>query len=671
MSFLEDLSDSLDDYSGLMMLGGLVQRQGVINEQRRGAVAAEELLKLQRQQARAAERREEEALQLMRAERQERARVLRDEQKRRETTELARRECRYLVAYTAKVIGEGSDDDRLIGGTAAILCEMVDNRLAVADLELSELQKHHDNQRKISPRAINEACAALNELSQLLERVATRFEDWLTQRKRLRDYFYQTHPHPLWVAYCVPEDGYLHQWLPRKTSRRQVPDEICSQYGSLRIPPAVAEGLVPGVRDLLIRMKPKLTHVLENDPEDAAETIFKQSNGLLCGDIDRKDDSIDHASAGLARSAGPSQLVLSRPPRVNHFKVGRQVLLFLNLAEDVDDGQIVLGGSALDQVRGAYRRFMGACERADNSWDRSLDAALELDAIRDGDLTKAVRSALSASVHRANNQQAEVRRSFEQIAAGNVAQAKKMADYLEHEGDHDTASRLTRAIQQARSPLDSMVRLVSPVMKEFKRLNTPLRRAWGPGFGKVYEELEKRLRELNVVVRQSTYSPTSELAAEVDRIIARVTPACELAGLCLTWKTPRVTLADFIAQSKPRNITPASVYINALCAIAAADGEFDAAEQTAVAERLAASPINVTPAAIQNVINYWCDRARGGAVLTMIAQSIVDTVALTKHPVLVKSLMADLMTIAKADGDASYSEGLVYKGIAKQMGFAE
>ena len=77
--------------------------------------------------------------------------------------------------------------------------------------------------------------------------------------------------------------------------------------------------------------------------------------------------------------------------------------------------------------------------------------------------------------------------------------------------------------------------------------------------------------------------------------------------------------------------------------------------------------VRVSLTSAKNVIQHWCDQARSNSLSVLIAQSIVDTSGLADHPEIAKALLPDLYSVAKADGVASQSEGIVYNAIKDQI----
>ena len=124
---------------------------------------------------------------------------------------------------------------------------------------------------------------------------------------------------------------------------------------------------------------------------------------------------------------------------------------------------------------------------------------------------------------------------------------------------------------------------------------------------------------------------------------------------------------ELVAGLQPKCTHLGSIYINALCAISAADGNFCIAEQREIEKRVAKAPIELSAASVKNVIAGWCDRARQGSVIGMIAQSIVDTQNMRSNLPLAKSMVLDLRAIAQADGDPSKSESVVHNAIVNQL----
>ena len=655
MSFLEELSDNFNEYSGLMSAGGMLQRHSMLTTQERTSAATQELVELQRRQAEAQRKQQERAMRLMEK-----------EQSLRLKTEQSARECRYLISYAAQILSEHSDCP-LARGTVRIIGQLVEDRLTEANLSVQELQSHQQNQTTSQKSSNGAATETLDQLTQHLQAVTKAARGWIHHRDQLCETYYRHQQHPMWAAYCIPPDSLLSGWLPIGEDYDSISSSLILEHNHLAIPDEISENLMARVSAITQKIQPGIEKLIESEPAPTIDKIFRKAKGLLVWTDDYSHLLNDDQTA-FNMQAGPSELSLSRPPEVTHFKVGQPVLLFLNLAEDVHDGNIRLPPIEHEEISHSYQRFMSALRGCDDALECMHRVLVELLEVKNGNLEKTVNTSLAVLIHRRDNQKAEVSEALRQVKLGNVRRAAELADFLLGQRDTHTSQKLGEEISRARAPLQRMQELQRLVLEEYERLNTPIRRAWGPGFGKVYQELETRLRKLNVAVRQSKYPPTSELGGEVDKVIESVVPACELAELCFTWKKPRVTLSDLIAKLQPRATHPASAYINAMCAIAAADGEFCLEEQRKIEELLESAPINLTATSIKNVIGHWCDKARSGSVLQMIAQSVVDTRVLRGQPELANAMIRDLYSVAKADGEASHSEGIVYKAIKSELG---
>ena len=237
---------------------------------------------------------------------------------------------------------------------------------------------------------------------------------------------------------------------------------------------------------------------------------------------------------------------------------------FYGLAEQVDRGEIELNGTEQSTVKRSFRRFRNALSNCESSLNRMDSGYLELNDVRDGTLVNGILRSLKAHLRISQNQAGELKSSYDELRKGNARSAEAIVGHVREQGAVEEATKLQQAIDQAKVPLLQIQQLLKPVMQEYKRLNTPLRRAWGPGFGNVYDELNARLIKLNKAVQESPYEPKSELGTQVNQIIKSVIPVCELTEICLTWKKPRRSLTTLIRELKPRPSHPASIYILSL-----------------------------------------------------------------------------------------------------------
>ena len=101
--------------------------------------------------------------------------------------------------------------------------------------------------------------------------------------------------------------------------------------------------------------------------------------------------------------------------------------------------------------------------------------------------------------------------------------------------------------------------------------------------------------------------------------------------------------------------------------MAAADGDFCKQEREEIITILARSPAKFDSQAVRRVIQVWSEKVRAGGVIKMIAQSIVDVRNLDNSSNIVNHFKKDLIQVAKADGNASYNEGVIYKAIVHEL----
>lgn len=253
-----------------------------------------------------------------------------------------------------------------------------------------------------------------------------------------------------------------------------------------------------------------------------------------------------------------------------------------------------------------------------------------------------------------------------QATLGNIAAAKKIIDKLRNasQGNLDF-NEIETALAKQLATYSKIEDAYNQVIEEHGRLDTKFRRFWGEGLGNSYKGLEQRLKEMNVLVQQVPWAMGSELSKQMAELVTKVRPCCDLVQVAFTWG--KVSIEQLLTNLKVQRVNPETAFVNALCAVAAADGDFCSTEQLSVKDMCKSSLTQITEQKIEETIDAWTKIARSKGMAPYIAQSIVniDNLKGTEYD---KMLLNCLMEIVKADGTKQKWESSVYNAMLAKLG---
>jgi hypothetical protein len=181
-----------------------------------------------------------------------------------------------------------------------------------------------------------------------------------------------------------------------------------------------------------------------------------------------------------------------------------------------------------------------------------------------------------------------------------------------------------------------------------------------------HSDLDVAIHAFHKLLMSASFHPGSELQVILEEWIEDLQPICEFTGMCLSWDTVEMPLEELIKHVRPRDVTPSDAYINALCAIAASDGDFCTQEKWAAKKWVIEARLPIDTTIITGTIEQWCQFARERSLQRSVAQSIVDTTILRKNPLAAK-LLQGLSAVLRADGKTTAAETKVFELMKRQL----
>jgi uncharacterized tellurite resistance protein B-like protein len=659
----KQLSSEVDNYRGLMHAGEMWQRQQQIGAAQDLVLANLEQAELQRKNL-DLQRDQARHLEKQNAINEQRLVEERLERKRLEAARQAAAEVRYLISYNHHLLLENRDCPFTLAA-AALIHTAIENQARAMHLQLGvdELNYHQKNAMilRSSPSAIQDACDTLNQTSHLLVKADRRLRDWLDNYQQVITTLFKSQRHPNWLAYLLSAHDELRRLLPDTRSRDEILESVKLKYRSTFPTPEISSEILADAQTAAVRLSAGFNALLSGNPR---ESVFSSLNNPQSV-VSWSDGYVQ--SHSLVNPGAQSVLTFSRPPKVEHLKIECSLLLFLNIAEDVYRKDIEVGQVLYEKIKESYVAFMKSVERL----DESIGQFEQVDSSLLQNPGAKISSYINNELRQIANYRSDIAQSCQnQIVNtrnGNIRQAIQMIPQLTELGERQLASQLELAIAEARRPYDHIKALMGQVEAEYERLSTPARLLWGPGIFNSYDKLEGLLHLIQREIIKFPYSQSSELGQAILKITKRLQPACELTDLCLTWTPKPESFEEIIRKSVPRNIDDNAIHINALCALASADGDFCAKEQRLIMELVTSSHVASTVASARATIVSWCDQARGNSIAKLIAQSIVDTERLGKSREKSVRLLENLKRVAVADGQATKSEATVYREIESRL----
>lgn len=390
-------------------------------------------------------------------------------------------------------------------------------------------------------------------------------------------------------------------------------------------------------------------------------------------------DAIDIGTLGVA--GGHNEfLKFRRPPALTNLACSPALLLFLNIAEDVASGEIVVDQA--QAIGGAHAEFM----KAVTGIDKALSTARALPQTVKGRVASAAsigQSVLNTmSAERVERVTAEMRRTIAHatVELQRSEELARMGDIAFGERLRDRVTRKTGAILDTRT-VDAVIedqrKRLEAVEAAFASVTVVAgRRATGlRGFmnelvsdnsaGELRASLEAFFRHMTA----TRWGPGTELADGFCQRVQQMRDFCaemEYRPSLRAW----VILHDAVGRARPREISPTGAFVNALCAMAAAHDAIDGKETAAIHEALKARRVAIEESHVDEIIGEWNTVVAEKRLLSAVAQAVVDVAAITDARML-NMLNEDLKKVARADDNINDTEIAVYQAfltaIMRQM----
>ena len=383
-------------------------------------------------------------------------------------------------------------------------------------------------------------------------------------------------------------------------------------------------------------------------------------------------------------------LIFSKPPQLTQLRLKGPVLLFLHLLKDRVSNELAYRSLQHKQISNSYQAFMSALNACDSEMECLQRLRRETKVIKTelsqlhnelstGDFQESTRQALKQVQEREyrrlqkesqeiGNEQTitsgQIREAIALAKSGDTSRAKSIRDrriYMAYK--HLDLAQLDAVIDYQMSTLHALSVEQKGLLREFNRINTLFRRIYGRGDGKAMAELVRRISVMNDRATSVTWAAGSELSKNLRNLVVKVMPACRLAGLDMRWE-PK-SLDDLVAEHSPSTHDAQAAFLNALCAVAAADGHF-CLEEVHRIQKACESFLCVTEAHSDEMIKSWRRQAETIGIQRQIAQSISDVLIL-RNTTFAAPLSKHLIEVAKADGLATRCEGAVYTAIMARL----
>lgn len=395
--------------------------------------------------------------------------------------------------------------------------------------------------------------------------------------------------------------------------------------------------------------------------------------GLIV-DINAAEPDPDPDPAILAAGGEQSPFLRdSHPPVLERFRCAKGPALFLNAAEDVVGGGIVL--RTAQSVSEAYRRFVtGLCDvdglivRAERCPDRVREALAATTALLERITAAfspanlaAAGSAVQSAMHDATHLMS---RAVQLAKLGDIARARRLRDLAMRQDDtHGDAAALEAAIAEQKTSL----KLLDMSFKDLAAEPVPQQTGWRGIFGRAAaaasppEQLRVLLEIFHNHHARVQWAAGSECGATLASLLRKAEQISTAAGLrpiVPAW----VHLHEALGRVRPRPVSPAAAFANVLGAMVAADGKIMAEEREAVRRSLEQVGLQMTPSDLDRVISAWGDVQPGEPMCEAVAQAIAD-VAVIRDPTVLEKLIRHMGNAAKVDNAVRKSEMHVYRGL--------
>lgn len=337
-----------------------------------------------------------------------------------------------------------------------------------------------------------------------------------------------------------------------------------------------------------------------------------------------------------------------------------------------------------------YKQFISVVERVNDSLQRSrkilelweilqrdeLVVGFHMGIAQMGELNERTRGRVEAAKHAERLQRLNAlknRRGSESI------QTSRFDRLRAKNQDRDRKPNLTTSVEgtlPAEDETTGVSLLWENVCRSHQQCKDLYREALSPA-GKLaatrsgsYLALERGIREFHYLLGSLSETSRADRADDLRNMVSELRPAFELADICLAWPASEDRLElpiDVLVGKLPRRqVSQADAYINALCAMAACDGDFCAQEKFTVNKWAIEAKLGLTSQQVIPVIEHWCTLVRDQSLSRVIAQSIVDCSALRSTP-LASKFMQGVSQVLRADGKTTSAESELFKLIQLQL----
>lgn len=281
-----------------------------------------------------------------------------------------------------------------------------------------------------------------------------------------------------------------------------------------------------------------------------------------------------------------------------------------------------------------------------------------------------------------NSDRTAIAEAVAMTEVGNIAEAENLFSELHKKSNMQATVRsqellqaiepLRAAITEAKACLTKVEHASTVVRTEFEKLSAPAARLRSlRGNGNIATvALEQSLKYMHSIVIQSSFQPGSELGMRINVLVANAQPACRAANICFNWQPHPIPIDGYVSRLQTRSNAPMEVFLNALCAIAACDGDFCMAEQKVVKEIINELRVELPDKKVSASIFSFCREARQGNLQRVIAQSIADLRTL-QNTQLASQLENALKKMVFADGNVAASEKQVFQQMMNTISVAE
>jgi len=177
-------------------------------------------------------------------------------------------------------------------------------------------------------------------------------------------------------------------------------------------------------------------------------------------------------------------------------------------------------------------------------------------------------------------------------------------------------------------------------------------------------KLTSQLSDFTELVRSVNWAPGTEFSGVVCGHIESLADGFKLTRLQFTWRNDQYEQA--LKFACPRSISPDAAFLNALCAAASCDKEFDEIEKKKVLEIVVNKFKAVPQSEAENRIETWSKRASSQNIAESVAQAIVD-LGVIKGTAFHRHMPTCLKAVVNADGKQKKSELMIYNAMMVRL----